>query len=44
MKHLKTYNESIGSEIQDIKDICIELEDEHFNVEVSLKNIKGHRS
>jgi len=36
MRYLKTFNESITTEIDEtIKDICLELEDNEFNVEIS---------
>ena len=37
MKHLKTYNESIDEIEQNLKDICLELQDDGFEVLVSTK-------
>ncbi len=42
MRYIKTYNESNSNEMIDtIKDICIELEDDGFSVEIKKSHDSG---
>ncbi len=38
MKHLKKYNENKKETLDDIHDICLELEDEGFKIEIRPRN------
>jgi len=45
MRYIKTYNESNSNEMVDtIKDICIELEDDGFSVEIKKSHDSGTTS